>query len=176
MNKLIFKLFFLVLFFVIVQPAFATSGCCSGHSGVSCGAGPQSNGNVICNDGWTGSSCSYSSMVMCGGSTSSSAPVQQVVSTPTNTPVPMRVYPTSTPIPTKKLLPTWTPKPTRTPTPTRVPTRVITPTNSPTPTFTPTPSPTVTPVHKETISANNQKPNKTGIWGFFLSLFGINKK
>ncbi len=45
--------------------AFATSGACSDHGGVDCSAGPQANGDVICNDGWTGSSVSYESMVEC---------------------------------------------------------------------------------------------------------------
>lgn len=44
----------------------ATSGCCSHHGGVDCSR-KQENGQVICNDGWTGSSCSYSSMVKCIG-------------------------------------------------------------------------------------------------------------
>ena len=48
---------------------FATSGCCSGRrGGVNCSAGAQPNGAVICKDGWTGSSCQYSSMTECVGS------------------------------------------------------------------------------------------------------------
>ena len=50
-----------------VNHAFATSGACSGHSGVNCSAGSDWDGSVICYDGWTGSSVSYSSMVMCSG-------------------------------------------------------------------------------------------------------------
>ena len=46
--------------------AEAKSGCCSSHGGVDCATGPQSNGHVICNDRWYGSSCLYSEMVMCG--------------------------------------------------------------------------------------------------------------
>lgn len=74
MRKIFLSVIFAVLLSVNFTPqAYAKSGCCSGHGGVSCGAGPQSDGSVICNDGWTGSSCSYSGMVMCGGS-SASAP------------------------------------------------------------------------------------------------------
>lgn len=98
----------------------AKSGCCSSHGGVSCSAGPQGNGNVICNDGWTGSSCAYSEMVMCGGSTTTTT-----ASTPTPTPKP------ATPKPTPK------PSPIQTPTPT--------PSPSPSPEL-PSPSPSVAPV------------------------------
>lgn len=45
---------------------FSASGACSGHGGVSCAAGSDSDGSVICNDGWRKSSVSYSSMKMCG--------------------------------------------------------------------------------------------------------------
>lgn len=45
----------------------AASGCCSGHGGVDCSR-QTSDGRVVCNDGYTGSSCSYNSMVKCGGS------------------------------------------------------------------------------------------------------------
>jgi hypothetical protein len=51
---------------LIPSIANATSGCCSHHGGVDCSR-KQANGNVVCNDGWTGSSCSYSSMVKCSG-------------------------------------------------------------------------------------------------------------
>lgn len=37
----------------------SSSGACSGHRGVNCDAGPDSDGSVICNDGWTGSSVMY---------------------------------------------------------------------------------------------------------------------
>lgn len=119
--------------FLLFFPIFtwAKSGCCSGHNGVNCAAGPQGNGNVICNDGWTGSSCLYSEMIMCGGSSTNQAPVYV---TPTNTPyVPL---PTSTPYippPINTPFPTNTPRPepTNTPTPTNIPT-LIPP--SPTPT------------------------------------------
>lgn len=48
----------------------ATSGACSSHGGVSCSSGADWDGSVICNDGWRSSSVSYSSMAMCGGSSS----------------------------------------------------------------------------------------------------------
>ncbi len=53
------------LLLIPVSFAFATSGACSDHLGVNCAAGPQANGNVICNDGWLGSSVSYDSMEEC---------------------------------------------------------------------------------------------------------------
>lgn len=53
--------------------ALATSGACSYHGGVSCSAGADWDGSVICNDGWRDSSVSYSSMAMCLPSTSSNA-------------------------------------------------------------------------------------------------------
>lgn len=34
-------------------------GACSGHDGVNCAAGPDSDGSVICNDGWEDSSVDY---------------------------------------------------------------------------------------------------------------------
>ena len=43
----------------------AGSGACSSHDGVNCGAGPDSDGSVICNDGWRNSSLAYSQV--CGG-------------------------------------------------------------------------------------------------------------
>lgn len=38
----------------------ASSGACSSHDGVDCSAGPDSDGSVICNDGWRGSAVEYS--------------------------------------------------------------------------------------------------------------------
>jgi hypothetical protein len=49
---------FIILSFLIVSPAFATSGACSYHSGVNCTLGPATNGDAICNDG-TDSATSY---------------------------------------------------------------------------------------------------------------------
>lgn len=50
---------------LIIPSALAASGACSNHGGVDCTAGPDSDGSVICNDGWLNSSVSYASMVMC---------------------------------------------------------------------------------------------------------------
>jgi len=119
----------------------AKSGCCSGHGGVSCAAGAQSNGTVICNDGWRGSSCSYSGMVMCGGSSIQTT----TVTTKTVAPV-ITSKPVYTSAPVKTLIPPIiaTPKPTPTTTPTAVPTNVSIPTATSTPT-TSSPIPTSSP-------------------------------
>lgn len=71
---LTFALYFFALQSIKPAEVYATSGCCSYHGGVNCSAGAQINGRVICNDGWTGSSCSYSSMAMCSGYSSYSQP------------------------------------------------------------------------------------------------------
>ena len=97
--------FFLFLFSVTF--VFARRGCCSHHGGVSCSAGPQPNGRVVCNDGSRNSSCYYSEMIMCAGNSNSSEnsrkslPVRKQKNYPTNTPAPI---PTNTPAstPTKK--------------------------------------------------------------------------
>lgn len=36
-------------------------GACSHHDGINCTAGPGLNGQVLCADGWAGSSVSYQS-------------------------------------------------------------------------------------------------------------------
>lgn len=72
-----------VLAFIWPVFAFATSGACSHHGGVSCSQGPDSDGSVICGDGWRNSSVSYASMTMCQGY---SAPAQKKV-TPVLVPV-----------------------------------------------------------------------------------------
>ena len=59
-----YKILFILLLLIFPFDVNAASGCCSHHGGVDC-TRKQSNGNVICNDGWTGSSCSYSGMVKC---------------------------------------------------------------------------------------------------------------
>lgn len=172
------KILFILLFFSLsffAKEIEAKSGCCSGHGGVSCGTGPQSNGNVICNDGWRGSSCSYSGMIMCGGSSPGSAATVQII------------QPTSTPKPT--LIPTKRPTVISTKTPTTIPTN--TPTSIPTlsPTETPVSTPTIEPTKTEEISPTNQpqvlgetdnkkptEPPKTSdtILGFsILGLFGF---
>ena len=114
MAKLIKLLLVFALLFVNISPltVFAKSGCCSSHGGVCCNCGAQSNGKVICNDGWRGSSCLYSGMVKCGGSSFNNSryslptpkPTQIPTFPPTATPKP---FPTATPRP----LPTNTPKP-----------------------------------------------------------------
>ena len=62
------KKIFLFLLFILIIPisVYAKSGCCSSHGGVDCSR-KQSNGKVICNDGWTGSSCYYNEMKKCEG-------------------------------------------------------------------------------------------------------------
>lgn len=77
----------LILLISFPISVFATSGACSGHGGVSCGAGIDSDGSVICNDGWRNSSVSYSSMVMCQGFSASPTPTTHVETSPTPTPV-----------------------------------------------------------------------------------------
>jgi hypothetical protein len=62
MKKIIIIFIFCLTF---GHSAFATSGACSSHGGVSCASGPDRDGSVICNDGWTDSSVSYASMSMC---------------------------------------------------------------------------------------------------------------
>ena len=68
------KLFYITIGFLIILPltSYADSGACSWHGGVDCAAGPGIYGQVICNDGWTGSSVSYSSMSECQPTTTDS--------------------------------------------------------------------------------------------------------
>lgn len=68
--------------------AFAASGACSGHGGVSCSAGPDTDGSVICTDGWRNSSVSYSSMVKCQGYSVPERKVETVVVPPPVVPAP----------------------------------------------------------------------------------------
>lgn len=156
------KLFLLPAFtffasFFLASTVLATSGCCSGHSGVNCAAGAQGNGHVICNDGWTGSSCSYASMVMCGGST-----------VPTATPVPVYVAPIVT------IKPTSTPLPTPTPTQTPTITVTLTPTPSPTVAATPTATPTGTPAPTPIVKgASTELPAWKFHWWNFSPLMGL---
>jgi hypothetical protein len=65
MKKISIVIISLFAFSFLSATALATSGACSGHGGVDCSAGAQANGNVVCNDGWTGSSVSYSSTNEC---------------------------------------------------------------------------------------------------------------
>jgi len=114
LKKRIVVSFFFLIFLLISHlnaNVFAKSGCCSGHDGVNCSAGAQGSGKVICNDGWRGSSCLYSEMVMCSGS-----------SQPPATKAPTKV---PTPKPTNTLKPTVIPTYTKTPTPTPKPTKAF---------------------------------------------------
>lgn len=70
MNKhLRLILLFTVLIISNIIDVYATSGCCSSHGGVDCDY-IQNSGKVVCNDGWRGSSCNYSSMAKCDSGTS----------------------------------------------------------------------------------------------------------
>ena len=158
-KRLAISFFFLVLSFILnPEIILAKSGCCSSHDGVNCSAGPQSNGKVICNDGWRGSSCLYSEMVMCGGS-SYTTTTKTVTSTPapiyTTTPKP--IY-TNTPKPTY----TSTPKPTKTPT------------STPTETETPTPSRETAPESISTVNLTEKSNEESSEGGgaVLLSLVG----
>lgn len=62
--SILFLFGFLLLIFSLITIQ-AKSGCCSYHEGVCCECGAQSDGRVICNDGWKGSSCYYNEMEMC---------------------------------------------------------------------------------------------------------------
>lgn len=73
MKKLnyLFYLFVFALPILNINIASASSGACSYHGGVNCSAGADYDGSVICNDGWTDSSVSYSSMSSCQSSKTS---------------------------------------------------------------------------------------------------------
>jgi hypothetical protein len=65
-NLLILILFTLLLVFVFIpNVSLAISGACSSHYGVNCSIGPDSDGSVVCNDGWRDSSADYYSAVEC---------------------------------------------------------------------------------------------------------------
>ena len=76
MKKYVFMLIVLITIMIPYKTVLATRGCCSSHGGVDCSQ-QQANGNVVCNDGWLGSSCSYSAMVMCSSATSSTTRTTQ---------------------------------------------------------------------------------------------------
>jgi len=60
MKKLLTTLTVIALFIIsLVGTTNAGSGACSGHDGVDCLAGHDTDGSVICKDGWTGSSVDY---------------------------------------------------------------------------------------------------------------------
>ena len=51
--------------FLVPVVTFATSGACSYHNGVNCGAGASYTGRVQCNDGWINSSVYFSDAEEC---------------------------------------------------------------------------------------------------------------
>lgn len=60
--------FILFTLLLSIQTVFATSGACSNHGGVYCSRGPDSDGSVVCNDGWKDSSVGYYEMKECNNS------------------------------------------------------------------------------------------------------------
>lgn len=102
----------LLISFLVLSPAFAfaASGACSGHGGVSCSAGADSDGSVICNDGWRNSSVSYSSMVMCGAPSSSKPKEIVPVVKPEPRPEPITVPTPKQEIPKPKEIPVVQPQ------------------------------------------------------------------
>ncbi len=65
--KIVLELF--LFLFLIPSQTNATSGACSWHGGVSCSAGSDWDGSVVCFDGWKDSSVSYSSTCSKGADT-----------------------------------------------------------------------------------------------------------
>jgi len=63
--KKIGLVFSILIVLGIASPALADSGACSDHNGVNCSAGAGIYGQVICNDGWDGSSVSFSFTDIC---------------------------------------------------------------------------------------------------------------
>ncbi len=59
MKKALLIFSFLVIFSTTSPAHAASSGACSGHNGVNCLAGHDTDGSVICNDGWKNSSVQY---------------------------------------------------------------------------------------------------------------------
>lgn len=140
----------LMAVFLYLKPIYAKSGCCSHHGGVNCAAGPQSNGKVICNDGWKQSSCYYSEMVKCGGYTvpepepQIEAPPPAVVAPPKPTPSPIIIKSSPSPV----IKPSVSPK--------------ISPSPSPSPSLLPSPSPEISPsIETKTETSSEIKGEKT---------------
>lgn len=50
---------FIISLVTFSNESFALSGACSNHGGVSCSSGPDTDGSVICSDGWTDSSVNF---------------------------------------------------------------------------------------------------------------------
>ena len=65
MKKILVILVLIIASFSLIQSVQATSGACSYHGGVSCGAGPDWDGSAICNDGWRDSSELFSQAIAC---------------------------------------------------------------------------------------------------------------
>ena len=130
-NKVIPLICFISLVLLAPFAVEAKSGCCSGHNGVNCGAGPQGNGHVICNDGSTTSSCLYSEMVMCGGSSSSGS--NTTTTQKIDTAITPKIAPTRRPSPSKPSI-----FPTKKPTLILQPTATVTPSTETTVTITET--------------------------------------
>jgi hypothetical protein len=60
MNKILLSgVVGVLIFFALPNQTLAVSGTCSDHGGINCSIGPTSDGGVVCNDGWTGSSEIY---------------------------------------------------------------------------------------------------------------------
>lgn len=68
MKNIKLKLFLLLLICFFPFITKASSGACSGHGGVNCSVGADSDGSVICNDGWRDSTISYSRASECDDS------------------------------------------------------------------------------------------------------------
>lgn len=131
-----------LIFLLFSFNVFAKSGCCSHHGGVDCAAGSQANGHVICVDGNRNSSCLYSEMVKCGGSSNSTT---TTTTTPIIVPSPS---PVAIPSPSPSLPPSPSPLPSSTPDPVEPspsPEANSTPIPTPSPTFYPSPEPSPTP-------------------------------
>lgn len=60
------KILIILTFFTLLPVSvYATSGACSYHNGVNCGAGASYTGKVQCNDGWINSSVYFSDASEC---------------------------------------------------------------------------------------------------------------
>ena len=67
--KCVFYFLLLAIILISFHPfnLYANSGACSDHGGVNCAMGPDYNGKVTCNDGWSNSSVYYQTMDECVG-------------------------------------------------------------------------------------------------------------
>lgn len=96
------------LLLIISSFAFvhATSGACSGHGGVDCSLGQDSDGSVICVDGWRNSSVSYASMVKCAGYSVQEETVN-TDTTPEPVVEPVVILPSAKPVEQLPVTPIW---------------------------------------------------------------------